>query len=271
MSLRFETLPAARVDALVSTRTGGVSGVPYGSLNVGLRVDDDPAAVLENRRRLFAAYDLPLERSIWCKQIHRDDVAVIEARDVAEREDGRRDRGGFDEDTIVADTDALVTNLVGIPLCVTLADCVPVVLYDPEHHAIGLAHAGWGGTVARISSRTVEVMRGRYGTEPSSLAAAIGPSISPARYEVGGDVIDAARTGYGEDADKILRPLGDGKALFDLWEANALDLVRAGVPREQIEISSMSTIDDLDRFYSHRAEQVTGRLAGIAMLRPVAP
>lgn len=266
-ALRFASLPADRIDALVSTRNGGVSTGRYASLNVGLRVADDADLVVENRRRLFDAYDLPLERSVWCKQVHRDDVAVVDERTVAERPDGRRDRGAYDEDTIVTDTDALVTDLVGVPLCVTLADCVPVVIYDPEHHAVGLAHAGWGGTVARIASRTVEVMRDRYDTDPAAIIAAIGPSISPERYEVGSNVIDAARNGYGDVTERVLRPLPEGKALFDLWEANALDLRSAGVPAERIEVSAISTIDDLDRFYSHRAEQTTGRLAGVVMLR----
>lgn len=266
--LRFESLPASRVDALVSTRAGGVSTGPYASLNVGLRVDDEQDLVVENRRRLFDAYDLPLDHSVWCKQIHLDDVTVIDNDAVSPRVDGGRDRGAYDENTIITDTDALITDLVGVPLCVTLADCVPVVVYDPEHHAVGLAHAGWGGTVARIASRTVSTMSERYGTNPAAVLAAIGPSISPDRYEVGPDVIEAARNGYGDDAVQILQTLPGGKALFDLWEANALDLRSAGVPAKQIEISAISTIDDLARFYSHRAEHVTGRLAGVVMLRP---
>jgi YfiH family protein len=266
--LRFETLPAERVDALVTTRTGGVSSGPYASLNLGFRVGDDAGAVLDNRRNLFGSFGLPLDRSVWCKQIHRDQVAVVDEAAVAVRRDGRRDRGGLDEETIIPDTDALVTDLVGVPLCVTLADCVPVVIYDPEHHALGLAHAGWGGTVARIASRTVAVMGELYGSDPAALVAAIGPSISPNRYEVGPDVIARAREGLGEEADAVLAPLPGGKALFDLWEANALDLQEAGVPRGAMEVSAISTIDDLDRFYSHRAEQITGRLACIAMLNP---
>lgn len=265
---RFETLPDERLDALVSTRAGGQSSDAYTSLNLGLRVDDDPRDVVANRRRLFDAYTLPLDRSVWCKQIHHDDVTVVEAGMLEPRGDGRRDLGAFDEETIVTDTDALVTDLGGVPLCVTLADCVPVVIYDPQHHAVGLAHAGWGGTVARIASRTVAVMGERYGSDPGALVAAIGPSIAPNRYEVGPNVIDAATKAYGNDADRILRPASDGKALFDLWEANATDLERAGLDRARIEVSGISTIDALDEFYSHRAEGVTGRFIASVMLRP---
>jgi len=271
-ALRFETLPGNRLDALVSTRTGGLSTGPYASLNLGLRVADDAPAVIENRRRFFEAYGLPLDRSVWCKQVHADGVTVVDAATVAVRPDGRQDRGAFDEDSIITDTDALVTNRVGVPLCVTLADCVPVVLYDAEHHAVGLAHAGWGGTVARITSRTVDVMRERYGTAPRALLSAIGPSIGPDHYEVGDDVIRRARAAHCEDAGQILRNRADGKALFDLWEANVIDLMAAGVPRKHIELSRISTVDNLDMFYSHRFEtrgehKQTGRFVTVAMLR----
>ncbi len=257
--LRFESMPDA-VDQLVTTRRGGVSTGPYASLNLGLRVGDEPDAVLANRRRLFDAFELPLEDSVWCRQVHRDDVHVVTAQDAG--------RGALTEETIVADTDALVTELPGVPLCVTLADCVPVLLYDRDHHVIGLAHAGWGGTVAGIASRTVVLMAERYGSDPARVVAAIGPSISPARYEVGDDVVARAEAAYGTDAARILRPAGaPGKALFDLWEANVIDLERAGVPRAAVEVSGVSTMDDLDDFYSHRAERTTGRLIATVMLR----
>ena len=262
---RFESIPANRVDAFVSTRVGGVSTAPYASLNVGLRVGDEDAAVVENRRRLFAAYDLPLERSVWCKQVHGNSVAVVTDREIAPRNDGARDRGAFSEATIIQDCDALITQLVGVPLCITLADCVPVVLYDNNPHAVGLVHAGWRGTVHGIVGQTVHAMREHFGTDPASLVAAIGPSISPERYEVGADVIALAREAYGDAA--VLHPVTSDKALFDLWEASALDLERSGVSRDRIEIAAISTIDALDRFYSHRAERTTGRVAAAVMLR----
>lgn len=258
---RFDTLPHDRLDALVSTRLGGVSEGGYASLNLGLRGSDDPARVVANRERLFSAYGLPLDRSVWCLQVHRDVVTVIEAADVAAGA-----RGAYTEQDIIPGTDALVTDLPGVPLCVTMADCVPVVVYDAAHHAVGLAHAGWAGTVARICSRTVRAMTERYGTDPAALACAVGPSISPDRYEVGENVVARARAAYGDAP--VLRELGDGKALFDLWEANVTDLESAGVPRERVEVSGMSTIDALDEFYSFRGGgRETGRLATVVMLR----
>lgn len=260
VAYRFSSLPGDRVDALVSTRIGGVSTPPWSGLNLGTRVKDDPPAVIANRRALFGAFDLPFERSVWCEQVHDKDVSIIGEEDAG--------RGALSDADVVRATDAMVTDVPGIPLCVTLADCVPVVLYDPVHHALGLAHDGWGGTVQRLASHTVAVMGERYGTRPEDLVAGIGPSIAPEDYEVGADVVERARTAYGDDADRILRPLpAEGKALLDLWEANAIDLERAGVPRARIEISRISTSTGLREFFSHRFEGPTGRFACVAMLR----
>jgi YfiH family protein len=245
---RFHSLA---IDALVSTRLGGVSQGRYAKLNLGLRVNDDAELVLENRRRLFGAYGLDLERSVWCKQVHRDTVTVIAVGDAG--------RGALSEDGIVDATDALVTDVPGLTLCVTLADCVPVVLHDARNQVVGLAHAGWGGTVHRIASRTLAAMRSGWGTEPNDVVVAIGPSIAPEDYEVGPEVIERAKAAFGEDARRVLRPRDDGKAGFDLWGANTLDLEEAGVPRERIEIAGVSTAAALDEFYSHRLERETGR------------
>ncbi|MBE2320350.1 peptidoglycan editing factor PgeF [Solirubrobacter sp. CPCC 204708] len=227
---RFETLPDA-VDALVTTRRD--------DLDLSSKVRDDHAP------RLFRTYGLP-DRAVWCKQVHSDVVAHVDAPQ------------------LVNGADALITNTPGLPLCVIMADCVPVLAYDPEHHALGLAHAGWQGTCARIASASVRAMTARFGTDPAAVIAAIGPSIGPEEYEVGEDVITRARDAYGSDAP-ILRELGGGKALFDLWAANELDLRSAGVT--QIEVAGVSTARALDEFYSHRREpHVTGRFATVAVL-----
>ncbi len=255
---RFESLPDG-VEALVSTRRGGVSAPPYDTLNLGLRVEDDPAKVVENRGILFRAFGMELERSVWCRQIHADGVAVVGAADAG--------RGSTEEETIVQDADALVTDSPGLALCVTLADCVPVVIFDPRLRALGLAHAGWGGTVARISSRTVETMCERFGSEPASLVAAIGPSIGPAGYEVGAEVIERAEEGFGTRAPELLAPVPGGKARFDLWAANRIDLEESGVPATRIEVSEIASDERLDEFYSHRHEGPhTGRFVTIARL-----
>lgn len=258
LAYRFETLPE-QIDAFVSTRHGGVSAPPYDSLNLGLRVGDEDERVVQNRQRLFAAFDLPLERSVWCKQVHADRVVVVGGADAG--------RGSTEEETIVEETDALVTDTPDLPLCVTVADCVPVVIFDPRRHVVGLAHAGWGGTVGRISSRTVRVMCDRFGCDPTSMVAAIGPSIGPAAYEVGEDVIERTQAAFGERAAEILTARGD-KALFDLWSANRIDLGEAGLSAERIEVSGIASEAQLEDFYSHRVEGArTGRFIAAVSLR----
>jgi YfiH family protein len=255
---RFDSLPDG-VEALVSTRVGGVSSPPYDSLNLGLRVGDDPEKVVENRELLFQTFGMSLERSVWCRQIHADGVVVVDDADAG--------RGSREEDSIVEDADALVTDVPGLALCVTLADCVPVVVFDPRRRVVGLAHAGWGGTVARISSRTVAVMRERFGCEPAAMVAAIGPSIGQSGYEVGEEVIERARAAFGDRAAEVLAPAAEGKALFDLWGANRIDLEEAGVPTAQIEIGAIATDANLDSFYSHRHEGArTGRFITVVRI-----
>jgi YfiH family protein len=138
---------------------------------------------------------------------------------------------------------------------------VPVVVHDPVRHALGLAHAGWQGTTARIASATVRAMVARFGSDPADLVAAIGPSIGPDEYEVGDDVVARARAAYGDDAPIRHRA---GRTFFDLWAANAHDLRSTGVTR--IEVAGLSTARHLDEFYSHRVARDTGRFATVAML-----
>jgi YfiH family protein len=259
LAYRFETLPE-QLDAFVSTRHGGVSAPPYDSLNLGLRVGDEDERVVANRRRLFDAFGMPLERSVWCKQIHADRVVVVDAGDAG--------RGSTEEETIVEETDALVTDTPDLPLCVTVADCVPVAIFDPQRQVVGLAHAGWGGTVTRISSRTVGVMGEQFGCDPASMVAAIGPSIGPAAYEVGEDVIERAEEAFGGRASEILTGGEGGKALFDLWSANRIDLEAVGLPSERIEVSGIASEAQLEDFYSHRLEGArTGRFIAAVSLR----
>jgi polyphenol oxidase len=262
VAYRFETLPDA-VEVLVSTRHGGVSAPPHDSLNLGLWTEDDAEAVIENRRRLFAAFGLPFERSVWCRQVHSDGVVAVGEADAG--------RGAADEASVVPDADAMVTDTPGLPLCVKVADCVPVAIVDPERGALGLAHAGWGGTVARICSATVAAMAERFGSEPGALHAAIGPSIGPAGYEVGAEVIERAREAHGTRAAELLAPRGE-KALFDLWAANRIDLEEAGLAADRIEVAALASDERLEDFFSHRREAGrTGRFAAVAMLRRAAP
>jgi YfiH family protein len=242
--------------ACVSTRLGGVSTAPYDSCNLSFGTGDDPAAVVENRSRVCTALGFGLDDLVVANQVHG--AAVV----VAGRTD--RGRGARAAGDSVADADALVTATPGVLLAVLVADCVPVVLFDPVRAVVAVAHAGWRGTVAHVTAHTVRTMVERFGCDPASLRAGIGPSIGPSSYEVGDDVVGAARTAF-PDTPGVIRRDGD-RTTFDLWTANAHDLHRSGVPAGHVECLAIDTFVSPDRFYSHRAGAPTGRFAAFVAL-----
>jgi YfiH family protein len=245
------------VAACVSTRLGGVSTAPYDSCNLGFATGDDPAAVIENRTRTCAAIGFTLDDLVLANQVHGDTVVVVGPAD--------RGRGARAADHTVADADALVTGAPGVLLAVLVADCVPVVLFDPVRGVAAVAHAGWRGTVAHVTANTVRTMVERFGSDPATLRAGIGPAIGPASYEVGDDVVGSARAAF-PDAPEVIHH-GRDRTTFDLWAANTHDLRRSGVPADRIECLAIDTFDAADRFYSHRAGAPTGRFAAFVALR----
>ncbi len=249
------------VDALVTGRAGGVSTGPYESLNLGLHVGDDAERVVENRRRAAAMVGLDLGDTVFCHQTHGRDVAVVDDRD--------RGRGTLGVDDAVP-CDAVVTTTPDLGLAVLVADCVPLVLYDPGAHVLAAVHAGWRGTVARIGEAAVEVMV-TLGADPGRIVAGIGPAITADRYQVGDEVADAARACFAGDRadpgiDDVIRPDGTGRWLFDLWAANRRILVAAGVKPGNIEVSTVGTGPGTP-FFSDRAARPCGRFAALARLR----
>lgn len=247
------------VDALVTGRAGGVSTGPYESLNLGLHVSDDADRVVENRRRAAAMVGLDLDDMVFCHQTHGRDVAVVDRRD--------RGRGTLRVDDAVP-CDAVVTTTPDLGLAVLVADCVPLVLHDPSAHVLAAVHAGWRGTVARISEAAVEAMAG-LGADPGRIIAGIGPAIAADRYQVGDEVAEAARDCFADDPaafDDVVRPDGTGRWLFDLWSANRRILVEAGLQPGNIEVSTVGTGPGTP-FFSDRAARPCGRFAALARLQ----
>jgi hypothetical protein len=244
------------VDAVVTTREGGVSTGPYASLNLGLHVGDDPRHVIENRRRAAAALDCGLADMVFCDQTHGREVAVVG--------DGDRGRGTLTADDAVP-CDAVVTATPGVGIAVMVADCVPLVLYDPGANVVAAVHAGWRGTVARVAGAAVEAMAG-LGAVPARLVAGLGPAVTANRYQIGDEVADAARACFGGDIDGIVRPDGTGQWTLDLWAANRRVLVEAGVPATNIEVSDVGTGPGTP-YFSDRAARPCGRFAAMARLR----
>jgi YfiH family protein len=243
------------VDAVVTTRRGGVSGGPYESLNLGLHVGDEPVSVVENRRRAAAAVGLTLDDLVFARQSHGAAVAVVGRAD--------RGRGTRADDDALAGTDALVTADPDVGLVVLVADCVPVVLVDPVAGVLGAVHAGWRGTVAGAAGAAVAAMAS-LGARPDRIVAGIGPAIAPDDYQVGDDVVSAARAAFGNHADTLVAPDGTGRWTFDLPAANERSLLDAGVVVEHIHRADVATSSE--HFFSDRAERPCGRFAAVARL-----
>lgn len=261
--LCFKNLAAHRaIRHFVSTRAGGFSQYPYDSLNLGLHVGDDPDAVLKNRERLAEAVGIPLDQFTIARQIHSGNVKIIS--------DELRGSGGTDQEHAIEGTDAMVTDRPGICLIVLVADCVPLLFFDPAKRAIGVAHAGWRGTLKSIASNTVSAMAEAFGSSPGDIMVGMGPSIGPCCYKVGPDVISQVRGAFQRGGDYIVNESKDGKGYLDLWKANLEVLLRAGIERKNIEIAGRCTCHEPDLFFSYRRRKGdTGRFAaGIVLLPP---
>ncbi|WP_159883979.1 peptidoglycan editing factor PgeF [Paenibacillus puerhi] len=252
-----------------TTRSGGVSREPFGSLNLGLHVEDDPSDVVANRRRLAEALAFPFENCTYAEQVHGKEIQVVTKR---ERGAGRDSR-----ETALQAKDGFVTNERGVILHALFADCVPLYVYDPIRQAVGLAHAGWKGTALQIAKSLLETMSAAYGTKPRDVRAAVGPSIGACCYEVDEAVVRRmdrviAETGAakaGEDAQaSFYVPQPDGKFKLNLQQLNRQIFIQAGILPSHIEISGLCTSCRTDLFYSHRKEGGrTGRMAAWIGLR----
>ncbi|HSJ54347.1 MAG TPA: peptidoglycan editing factor PgeF [Anaerolineae bacterium] len=264
VTYQFEHPAFAGIEHAVFTRLGGVSRGPLASLNVGRSVGDDPAAVDENLRRVYAHLGLAAGQVVTPWQVHGNRVVAV---------------SGHDGGQVVPNADGLVTATPGLALLLRFADCQPILLYDPEHHALGLVHAGWRGVAQGTAIRAVEAMQASFGTRPGALVAGLGPAIGPCCYVVGDEV--AAAMGYAlPDWRRVMQPLPASEAesnaqadgseggtawRFDLPAANAQQLTAAGVAN--IEQADLCTATHSDEFYSHRASNgQTGRFAVVAFL-----
>jgi YfiH family protein len=249
---RFDTLQESQLLHGVTLRTGGSSHGRISGLNLGHTVGDDPDAVEANHALLYAALGLRPEQVITAHQVHGAHVARVGVRE-----------GG----TVVHATDGLVTNEPGVALLMRYADCVPVLFFDPTRRAIGLTHAGWRGTLARVAAHTAEALVREFGCQPGDIRAAIGPSIGPCCYEVGPEVVEATRSAFPGEGALLTRIKPSGHAHLDLWAAVALQLRDTGV--YQVETARICTVCRSDLFYSHRKQNAAGgRFGAIIGLWP---
>ncbi len=248
---------APGVTAFSTTRRGGYGTGSYGGFNVNAYCGDDPVAVERNRAALCSALGIDGSRLVMPRQTHGTAVRMVASELLT--------LSATTREMLLDGVDALISDLSGVCIGVSTADCIPVLLYDSEHHACAAVHAGWRGTVARIAVKTVEQMALSYGTRPEALRAYIGPGISAANFEVGDEVYDAfAAAGF--PMERISRRYD--KWHIDLWECNVLQLEAAGVQRAAIGIDGTCTYDNSDEFFSaRRLGTASGRIFTGIMLR----
>ncbi len=234
----------------------GEASAPF---NLSFSVSSDHDAVRANRRAACALFGFAADDLIMPPQVHGVDVARVEAQ--------HRGAGALSPDTAIPGCDALVTATPGLLLGITIADCLPVFILDPEHNAIGLAHSGWRGTAGRIAARTLETMRQAFGTRPQDCLAAIGPGIGPEGYEVDARVYDAF-----DAADAavpgIFSPTRPGHWSLDLTAAVCHQLRLAGLPEAHLDVSTWRTDRDTALFFSHRLVPGCPRMGAFFGLSP---
>jgi polyphenol oxidase len=248
---RFNGLDESGLVHAVFTRRGGLSPDPWDSLNLGGTVGDDPARVKANRMLVFQAMGRDPNTLFDAWLVHSAEVVCADApRDL---------------NSLPAKADAILTDRPGVTLFMRFADCVPILLHDPVCQVAGIVHAGWLGTVRRVTGAAVEAMIARYGCKPQNIRAAIGPSIAAHHYPVGEEVAQKVRGAFGMDAADLL-PSSNGAVQFDLWAANRLILEQSGV--QQVELAGLCTACDLEDWYSHRGENgKTGRFGVLVALK----
>ncbi|AUD02530.1 peptidoglycan editing factor PgeF [Spirosoma pollinicola] len=248
MSLHYKPAlfsPFSTLIAAESTRHGGVSPAPFESLNLGINTADDAENVDENRRRFFSSVGASTCQFASSHQIHGTEILYA-------TEAGRFE--GYD---------ALITNKPGLLIGVTVADCVPILIYDQHQQAVAAIHAGWRGTVEGIVTKTLAAMQQQFGTQAEHCYAYVGTCIDDCAFEVGPDVADQFASAF-KRLDK-----DSEKSFVDLKAANAHLLTDFGIPATQIAISPFSTVLNNDTYFSYRAEHgQTGRMLAVIGLKP---
>lgn len=253
----FTSFAAVGIRHGVSTRLGGHSTAPFHSLNLGLHTGDDAETVWNNRQLFCQAVGLSAEKVVTAEQIHGNVVKQVTAADAG--------RGAKHYQEAIKGTDALITNVPGLPLMLFFADCVPVLIVDPVAKAIGISHAGWKGTVGKIAQKTVLAMQQQFNTNPADCLVGIGPSIGPCCYEVDETVLSKLRAEF-PCWEQLVIPR-ERRWQLNLWEANRQQLREIGIGDTNITVSSICTADNTPIFFSHRAESGhTGRIGAIISL-----
>ena len=257
---RFSNLSKfSKLSHFITTRKGGISDPPFDSLNLGYYTADKAENVIANWRILSDISKIGLDSFVIAHQVHQGSVVVADRSTL---------RGAWsDPSKEIVHTDAFITQEKNICIIVKVADCVPILIYDPVMHIAAAIHAGWRGTINSVTANTIHTLINTFSCKPENLIAGIGPSIGPCCYQVGNDVENAVIEKWGT-TDKFLVKSPDSiRFNFDLWYANRYEMIRTGVKSENIETAGVCTKCNSEIYFSSRAsEGNTGRFCAGIML-----
>lgn len=259
--LGYESLDScSNISHFVTTRQGGCSQGAYATFNCSPFCGDEPERVARNQELLLQALPQRPCELILPLQTHGTHIRPIDEAFLAAPTTERQ--------RLLHGVDALITRQPGCCICISTADCIPVLLYDRAHQAVAAIHAGWRGTVAYIVGHTLERMRALWGTEGSEVVACIGPGISLESFEVGNEVYDTFLAN-GFDMTRLShQKAATGKHHIDLWEANRQQLLDFGVPSRQIETAGVCTYIHHEQFFSARRLGIqSGRILSGIMIQ----
>ncbi|MEI6306356.1 MAG: peptidoglycan editing factor PgeF, partial [Deltaproteobacteria bacterium] len=237
-----------------TTRHEGVSRIPYNSLNLGTNTLDQHHNVEGNRSLLTSAFGINPEMLVTVRQVHGSDVLVIE--------EPNEDYSHF----LGVESDAIITNQTGVMIGVCVADCVPILLCDPEKRVVAAVHAGWKGTLHKLAAKTIDGMKSLFACNPINMYAVIGPSIGKCCYEVDAPV----RQAFVQNDilwEQFSEQCGEGKWRLSISAVNMDMLVAAGLPASSVQMSDLCVCCHRELFFSHRRDNgETGRQMGFIML-----
>ncbi len=227
-----------------STRLGGVSEGIFSTMNLAFNRGDNKDSVVENYKRLCGSIGLDFNTLVASAQDHHTFVRVVTSKDYGV---------GITKPRDIQSVDALVTNEKNVTLVTYYADCTPLFFVDTAKKAIGLAHAGWRGTVGRIGEKVISKMSECFGSDPGDIKCAVGPAISKCCYEVDKACADEFYKLDDMDCSLFIFPKENNKYHLDLLECNRQILVKSGVKPENITISDLCTKCNSELLWSHRA------------------
>ncbi|GFP36970.1 polyphenol oxidase [Candidatus Hakubella thermalkaliphila] len=242
----------------LTTRLGGISQGSYATLNLSFKVGDEEERVIRNRSKLFDILDLPLEQLTCAEQVHGDRVFLV-TKELA-------GRGAFSQESSISGTDAMITREANLPLAMFYADCLPIIMVSPSKRIAAIVHAGWKGTYAEVSTKTLRHMRRQVRDNLEDLAVYFGPSIRGCCYQVDGELFGQFRKKFPLHSQSCFIQRG-GSYFLDLEQINKESLKIQGVKETRMVSLGHCTACHNDLYFSFRkSRRETGRQAGVVCI-----